>query len=158
MCDWANRQAETGCYSWTGLSSNNSKTRYVVIHNSCFWRIRPPLRCLLSPPFRSSLPFCQTFLVRSLPPRSLAAQATFYAYQITPPSLALLSFLAHLPNANSALSSCSMARVGVIEVARTTNTGRSHCTNNRCKERTKMVVPSKEGQYRSRLKGGPQVA
>ena len=25
--DWANRQAEAGCYSWAALSSNDSKTR-----------------------------------------------------------------------------------------------------------------------------------
>ena len=25
--DWANRQAEAGCYSWAVLSSNDSKTR-----------------------------------------------------------------------------------------------------------------------------------
>ena len=26
--DWANRQAEAGCYSWAALSLNDSKTRY----------------------------------------------------------------------------------------------------------------------------------
>ena len=29
MRDWANRQAEAGCYSWALLSSNDSKTRYI---------------------------------------------------------------------------------------------------------------------------------
>ena len=27
--DWADRQAEAGCYSWAPLSSNDSKTRYI---------------------------------------------------------------------------------------------------------------------------------
>ena len=28
--DWAVRQAEAGCYSWAALSSNDSKTRYII--------------------------------------------------------------------------------------------------------------------------------
>ena len=27
LCDWAERQAEAGCYSWAVMSSNDSKTR-----------------------------------------------------------------------------------------------------------------------------------
>ena len=30
--DWADRQAEAGCYSWAVLTSNDSKTRYY-----CTW-------------------------------------------------------------------------------------------------------------------------
>ena len=29
--DWADRQAQAGCYSWAALSSNHSKTRYVLL-------------------------------------------------------------------------------------------------------------------------------
>ena len=34
MRDWADRQAEAGCYSWAALSSNDSKTRYAVLEHA----------------------------------------------------------------------------------------------------------------------------
>ena len=34
MRDWADRQAEAGCYSGAELSSNDSKTRYDCSHDS----------------------------------------------------------------------------------------------------------------------------
>lgn len=32
LSDWADRLAEAGCYSWAALSSNDSKTLYLLQH------------------------------------------------------------------------------------------------------------------------------